>query len=154
MFRQINKLWLISIYDWVLCLPRRGCKWRNTWTWATWCDQLMFGLIRLVWKRAFIALGKFWFKPMYLFWEIFDFSIRAYDVSCIAKGPVFQVPVTVVKPTVPNDEEPDITERKVLFQTGMIRRHFILVPEQATWIGMFILSKKRRINLLRLKWFD
>lgn len=65
------------------------------------------------------------------------FSIRAFDVSNIAKGPVFQIPVTVVQPiTLPKTALlPDLTYTNVLFKPNTIQRHFILVPEDATWAG-------------------
>lgn len=64
-------------------------------------------------------------------------SVRAYDVTNIAKGPVFQIPVTVVQPmTLPKTALlPDLTYANVLFKPNTIQRHFILVPEDATWAG-------------------
>lgn len=65
------------------------------------------------------------------------FSVRAYDVTNIAKGPVFQIPVTVIQPmTIPKTALlPDLTYTNVLFKPNTIQRHFILVPEDATWAG-------------------
>lgn len=65
------------------------------------------------------------------------FSVRAYDVTNIAKGPVFQIPVTVVQPmTLPKTALlPDLPYTNVLFKPNTIQRHFILVPEDATWAG-------------------
>ncbi|XP_046586806.1 tripeptidyl-peptidase 2 isoform X1 [Neodiprion lecontei] len=62
-------------------------------------------------------------------------SIRAYDVTCVEKGPVFQVPVTVVQPmALPKTAVlPDVHFTNVLFKPNTIRRHFILVPDDATW---------------------
>ena len=69
------------------------------------------------------------------------FSIRAYDVSNIDKGPVFRIPITVVQPVVlPKTVVlPDLTYTDVLFKPNTIIRHFILVPEDATWAGNSIL---------------
>lgn len=65
------------------------------------------------------------------------FSVRAYDVTNVGKGPVFQIPVTVVQPmTLPKTVLlPDLTYTNVLFKPNTIQRHFILVPEDATWAG-------------------
>ncbi|XP_033232099.1 tripeptidyl-peptidase 2 isoform X2 [Belonocnema kinseyi] len=62
-------------------------------------------------------------------------SIRAYDVSNVDKGPVFRIPVTVVQPAVLSKTAvlPDINYTDILFKPNTIVRHFILVPEDATW---------------------
>ncbi|XP_012257165.2 tripeptidyl-peptidase 2 [Athalia rosae] len=62
-------------------------------------------------------------------------NIRAYDVTNVNKGPIFQVPVTVVQPmTLPKAAIlPDLHFTNVLFKPNTIMRHFILVPDDATW---------------------
>ncbi|KAI4503188.1 hypothetical protein M0802_001410 [Mischocyttarus mexicanus] len=69
-------------------------------------------------------------------------SIRAYDVTNIAKGPVFQIPITIVQPMVLPKTAllPDLTYTNVLFKSNTIQRHFILVPEDATWAVLKIKS--------------
>lgn len=68
---------------------------------------------------------------------LFTFSVRAYDVTNIAKGPVFQIPVTVIQPMtiLKTALLPDLLYTNVLFKPNTIQRHFILVPEDATWAG-------------------
>lgn len=70
------------------------------------------------------------------------YSIRAYDVTDIGKGPLFQIPITVVQPqTLPKTAIlPDLTYSNILFKPNTIRRHFILVPEDATWAGKYLLQ--------------
>ncbi|XP_070157555.1 tripeptidyl-peptidase 2-like isoform X1 [Polyergus mexicanus] len=72
-------------------------------------------------------------------------SVRAYDVTNIAKGPVFQIPVTVVQPmTLPKTVLlPDLTYTNVLFKPNTIQRHFILVPEDATWAVLRLKSAEK-----------
>uniref|UniRef100_A0ABD2WWK7 Tripeptidyl-peptidase 2 n=1 Tax=Trichogramma kaykai TaxID=54128 RepID=A0ABD2WWK7_9HYME len=62
-------------------------------------------------------------------------SIRAYDVSNVDKGPLFRIPITVVQPsTIPKTATlPDLVFTNVAFKPNTIQRHFILVPEDATW---------------------
>ncbi|XP_015124939.1 tripeptidyl-peptidase 2 isoform X1 [Diachasma alloeum] len=62
-------------------------------------------------------------------------NIRAYDVTNVEKGPVFTIPVTVVQPlTIPKTMNlPDLHYNHVLFKPNTINRHFIFVPEDATW---------------------
>ncbi|XP_011256902.1 tripeptidyl-peptidase 2 isoform X2 [Camponotus floridanus] len=72
-------------------------------------------------------------------------SVRAYDVSNIAKGPVFQIPVTVVQPMTLSKTVllPDLTYTNVLFKPNTIQRHFILVPEDATWAVLRLKSAEK-----------
>ncbi|XP_066603717.1 tripeptidyl-peptidase 2 [Prorops nasuta] len=76
---------------------------------------------------------------------VYTTSIRAYDVNNIAKGPVFQIPITVVQPaTLPKTSIlPDLTFTKVLFKPNTIQRHFILVPEDATWAVLKLKSTEK-----------
>ncbi|XP_043288637.1 tripeptidyl-peptidase 2 isoform X2 [Venturia canescens] len=62
-------------------------------------------------------------------------SIKAYDVKNVEKGPVFRIPVTVVQPmTLPKTINlPDFHYNNILFKPNTINRHFILVPDDATW---------------------
>lgn len=58
-------------------------------------------------------------------------------MSCVGKGPVFRVPITVVRPTqLPRDLlRPELHFTNVTFKPNTVRRHFILVPDEATWAG-------------------
>ncbi|XP_047544698.1 tripeptidyl-peptidase 2 [Vanessa atalanta] len=63
-------------------------------------------------------------------------SIDAYDVTCIEKGPVFRIPITVLQPqSLDNSPSsaPQIDEKDVLFQPSTIKRHIVVVPLEATW---------------------
>lgn len=56
-------------------------------------------------------------------------SINAYDVSCVEKGPVFRIPVTVLQPQplqLAAPAPPRIVENKVLFKPATIVRHFVI----------------------------
>ncbi|XP_046818750.1 tripeptidyl-peptidase 2 isoform X1 [Vespa crabro] len=72
-------------------------------------------------------------------------SVRAYDVTNIAKGPVFQIPITVVQPMVLPKTAllPDLIYTNVLFKPNTIKRHFILVPEDATWAVLKLRSTEK-----------
>ncbi|XP_020282375.1 tripeptidyl-peptidase 2 isoform X2 [Pseudomyrmex gracilis] len=75
-------------------------------------------------------------------------SIRAFDVSNVAKGPVFQIPVTIVQPMTLQKTAllPDLTYTNVLFKPNTIQRHFILVPEDATWAVLRLRSTEKDKN--------
>ncbi|XP_050669652.1 tripeptidyl-peptidase 2 [Leptidea sinapis] len=62
-------------------------------------------------------------------------SINAYDVSCVEKGPVFRVPVTVLQPeSLPAPPLPQRVHRPAaLFRPAAIARHFLIPPQEATW---------------------
>ncbi|XP_075977565.1 tripeptidyl-peptidase II [Anticarsia gemmatalis] len=60
-------------------------------------------------------------------------SINAYDVSCVEKGPVFRVPVTVLQPQALAPAAPAISAAQVTFKPATIVRHFVIVPPEATW---------------------
>lgn len=61
-------------------------------------------------------------------------SIRAYDVSCVEKGPVFNVEVTVVRPSkVPDTCRGEIEYKNVEFKPNTIKRHFVEVPDDVSW---------------------
>lgn len=67
--------------------------------------------------------------------------IRAYDSSDVDKGTVFEIPVTVVQPVV---LEPQSNWRyafdEVVCKPNTILRHFILVPNNASWAGKFTIE--------------
>lgn len=62
-------------------------------------------------------------------------TIRAYDVNNVDKGPVFTIPITIVQPIIVEKTMnlPDFNYKKILFKPNTINRHFIMVPDDATW---------------------
>ncbi|XP_024939416.1 tripeptidyl-peptidase 2 isoform X3 [Cephus cinctus] len=74
--------------------------------------------------------------------------IRAYDVTSIEKGPVFRIPITAVQPSlVPKTSVlPDLSFSNVPFKPNTIQRHFILVPDDATWAVLRIKSTEKDKN--------
>ncbi|XP_044020581.1 tripeptidyl-peptidase 2 isoform X2 [Aphidius gifuensis] len=72
-------------------------------------------------------------------------TIRAYDVNNIDKGPVFLIPITIVQPMIIEKTMnlPDFHYSKILFKPNTIKRHFILVPDDATWAVIKIKSNDK-----------
>ncbi|CAI9728027.1 tripeptidyl-peptidase 2-like [Octopus vulgaris] len=69
-------------------------------------------------------------------------EIKAFDVSCLEKGPVFTVPITVIVPIkITDDVHHTVSFTDVKFKPGQIKRHFIHVPEGATFGVLKIESK-------------
>ncbi|KAM7345588.1 tripeptidyl-peptidase II [Cochliomyia hominivorax] len=66
--------------------------------------------------------------------------IRAFDTSCVQKGSLFEIPVTVVQPSTVDCQETRLyqpmsqkSDGSIEFQPNTIQRDFILVPPQASW---------------------
>ncbi|XP_044764986.1 tripeptidyl-peptidase 2 [Coccinella septempunctata] len=67
--------------------------------------------------------------------------IKAYDRSNIEKGPLFKVPTTVIIPEELNKPKYNLTHTDVLFEANTIKRHFIHVPNLATWFQLHLSTK-------------
>lgn len=67
-------------------------------------------------------------------------SIDAYDVTCVEKGPVFRVPITIVQPQEVTAPSFAATFYNVSFLPNVIKRHFLVVPDLATWAVMRLRS--------------
>lgn len=76
---------------------------------------------------------------MNLFSFFFIRRIRAYECSDVDKGSVFEIPVTVVQPIVLDSQSNWRHEfDEVVCKPNTILRHFIAVPNNATWAGKYI----------------
>ncbi|KAK5646152.1 hypothetical protein RI129_004616 [Pyrocoelia pectoralis] len=60
-------------------------------------------------------------------------SIDAFDVNCIAKGPVFRIPITIIQAEQLPIPHYIVHFNDVTFKPNTIKRHFYVVPELATW---------------------
>jgi len=61
-------------------------------------------------------------------------EVIAYDSDCVEHGPVFSVPVTIVKPKVPSKENNYEFKNGVeSFKVGEMKRNFYKIPERASW---------------------
>lgn len=82
-------------------------------------------------------------------------SVKAYDSSCVEKGPVFRIPITLVQPYVfPEHQKPELVCKDVVFKPSQMNRHYILVPENATWAVIRLLANEKsniRLHTLQLR---
>ena len=63
--------------------------------------------------------------------------IQAYDVSKPHKGHLFEIPITVIRADpVTQLPRPHVSYPSVTFPPGDIKRHFLFVPEKATWASI------------------
>uniref|UniRef100_UPI00398F64E6 tripeptidyl-peptidase 2-like n=1 Tax=Pristiophorus japonicus TaxID=55135 RepID=UPI00398F64E6 len=69
-------------------------------------------------------------------------EVLGYDTTAPGAGPVFRIPVTVIVPSSVNAAcDYKLEEKNVHFKPGEIRRHFIEVPQGATWAEISLTSK-------------
>ncbi|XP_053404432.1 tripeptidyl-peptidase 2-like isoform X2 [Mercenaria mercenaria] len=69
-------------------------------------------------------------------------EVCAYDVTCVEKGPVFRIPVTVVVPAKVSDTmNHEVQYKDMSFKPGQIRRHFLHVPSGASVAVLRVKSK-------------
>ncbi|XP_060602891.1 tripeptidyl-peptidase 2-like [Ruditapes philippinarum] len=60
-------------------------------------------------------------------------EVCAFDVTCVEKGPVFRIPITVVVPSRVSDTvNCEVQYKDMSFRPGQIRRHFLHVPAGAS----------------------
>ncbi|XP_018328349.1 tripeptidyl-peptidase 2 [Agrilus planipennis] len=60
-------------------------------------------------------------------------SVDAYDSGISGKGPVFRIPITILKPQELDPVSFTFIADKVIFHPNTIKRHFFVIPENATW---------------------
>lgn len=68
--------------------------------------------------------------------------INAYDVNCIAKGPVFKIPITVIQPREITEPKFTVKYNSVPFKSNTIKRHYYVVPNMATWAVLKLTSNE------------
>ncbi|XP_071511287.1 tripeptidyl-peptidase 2-like [Diadema antillarum] len=71
-------------------------------------------------------------------------EVCGYDVNEPGKGPLFRIPVTVLKPR-SLEGEIDVEWSDVEFKSGQVKRHFVKVPEGSTWaeVSIMLLEKEQ-----------
>ena len=65
-------------------------------------------------------------------------EIRGFDASRPERGPIFRIPITVVRPLRPDPAEPVAWNETIRFEPGQVERRFIAVPPGATWADLRI----------------
>jgi len=63
-------------------------------------------------------------------------EVRGYDVMRPDRGPVFHVPVTVVRPRRLDASAQPVWRERLSFEPGQIHRRFLAIPAGATWADM------------------
>ncbi len=65
-------------------------------------------------------------------------EIRGYDAMNPERGPLFRIPITVIRPVAVLEEEDWTWSETIAFEPGYEERHFMVVPEDATWADLRI----------------
>lgn len=69
-------------------------------------------------------------------------AVKAFDVTCVDKGPVFEVPITVIKPRPVTEQEGyQWHKEKLTLRPGLVHREFLVPPRGATWAGLQLKSR-------------
>ncbi|XP_006813380.1 tripeptidyl-peptidase 2-like, partial [Saccoglossus kowalevskii] len=73
-------------------------------------------------------------------------EVCGYDVKCPQSGPLFRVPITVIKPCKVHDETYyEMKSDDLTFRAGQIHRRFIAVPVGATWADLTVVSMEKKL---------
>lgn len=68
--------------------------------------------------------------------------VNAYDTTCIAKGPVFKIPITVIQPKEIVQPKFNVGFSNISFKPNTIKRHYFVVPRSATWAVLKLTSNE------------
>ncbi|XP_077987332.1 tripeptidyl-peptidase 2-like [Glandiceps talaboti] len=72
-------------------------------------------------------------------------EVRGYDVTCPQRGPIFRVPVTVIKAAhIEDDTYFELKSEPLIFKPGQVHRKFIHVPVGATWAEFTLASQEKK----------
>ncbi|XP_066956231.1 tripeptidyl-peptidase 2 isoform X3 [Macrobrachium rosenbergii] len=63
-------------------------------------------------------------------------TVKAYNASNVEKGVMFEVPITIVVPTVDLLHGYFYSSAAEVFRAGCVRRHFLQVPIESTWASV------------------
>ncbi|KAK8720628.1 hypothetical protein OTU49_013196 [Cherax quadricarinatus] len=68
--------------------------------------------------------------------RVYFTSLKAYNSSNVKKGIMFEVPITIVVPTVDFLHGYLYSCPAEVFRAGFVRRHFLYVPIESTWVNV------------------
>lgn len=73
---------------------------------------------------------------------LYSTFISAYDTTCITKGPVFKIPITIIQPTEITSPKFTVAYNSIPFKPNTIKRHYFVVPNRATWAVLKLTSNE------------
>uniref|UniRef100_A0A224ZB69 Tripeptidyl-peptidase 2 n=1 Tax=Rhipicephalus zambeziensis TaxID=60191 RepID=A0A224ZB69_9ACAR len=69
-------------------------------------------------------------------------AVKAFDVTCPEKGPVFEIPISIIKPKpVTKEDSYQWSIEKLTLHPGVSHREFLVVPVGATWACIQLKSR-------------
>lgn len=63
-------------------------------------------------------------------------EIRGYDATNPERGPIFRIPITVIRPLELAEDDEHTWQTEMAFEPGYEERHFLVVPAGATWADL------------------
>ncbi|GJQ85876.1 hypothetical protein Trydic_g15333 [Trypoxylus dichotomus] len=73
-------------------------------------------------------------------------SIDAYDATCVEKGPVFRIPITVIQAQEIAESTYTASFYNISFPSNTVKRHFFGVPDRVTWAVIKLKSRNSHPN--------
>lgn len=118
-------MWLI--FGFMLFGAFNRCQSRSNWI-ATWRSHSQVKIHDSNMTSRNYAKKRYFFLIIY--------RIRAYEAGDVEKGTVFEIPVTVVQPIMLDAKSNwQLNFDSVVCKPNTILRHFIMVPNNASWAG-------------------
>ncbi|XP_050313767.1 tripeptidyl-peptidase 2 isoform X2 [Anthonomus grandis grandis] len=71
---------------------------------------------------------------------LYSTFINVCDSTCIAKGPIFKIPITVIQPKEITESKFKVVYNDVAFKPNTIKRHYYAVPPCASWAVLTLTS--------------
>ena len=75
-------------------------------------------------------------------------EVLGFDESNRERGPLFRLPISVIRPTSPSDDESPVWRKKLKLRPGKLDRTFIAVPAGATWADLTIRAEDTQTSRL------
>lgn len=80
-------------------------------------------------------------------------EIRGYDADHAAEGPIFRIPITVIRPEPLTDADTSTWTQRISFGPGEVVRHFLVAPDDATWVDIRVknVADNRGLNVINMQ---
>ncbi|MHC4091064.1 MAG: tripeptidyl peptidase II [Planctomycetota bacterium] len=70
-------------------------------------------------------------------------EVRGYDSGSRRRGPIFRLPITVIRPQRLDERDNYVWRQELRFEPGQIERRFLAVPQGATWADLLVRTNEQ-----------